>query len=312
MSGPDSIGLQAYHFNGSTFDTPAMSQSTINAASGNSGGVLTLSANGSTPGTGIVWSSMPLSDDADHGVHQGVLRAFDANNLTNELWDSTINSSHDNPGLWPKYSLPLVANGKVYLGSFSNVLNVYGLLSVTPDFTISASPPTGSVPPGGSTTYTVSVGALNGFNSSVNLSASGLPMGATASFSPASISPGTSSTLTVNTTSSTPVGSATLTITGISGSLTHTATVMFNVTGSPDFTLTAAPTSATVGVGSSTSVTISAGALNGFTGSVSLAASGMPSGVTASFSPSSTITPGTSATLTLTASSSAVAEGRRR
>jgi hypothetical protein len=162
---PHSIGFQAYHFNGSTFDTPAMSQSTINGVNGNSGGVLTLSDNGGTPGTGIVWSSMPLSDDADYGVHQGVLRAFDANDLANELWDSTMNSSRDDPGLWPKYSRPLVVNGNVYLASFSNVLNVYGLLSSMPDFTISSSPASASVSLGGSTSYTVSVGALNEFNS---------------------------------------------------------------------------------------------------------------------------------------------------
>jgi len=46
-----------------------------------SGGVLTLSAEGSMAGTGIVWSSMPLSQDGDHGTVQGVLRAFDANDL---------------------------------------------------------------------------------------------------------------------------------------------------------------------------------------------------------------------------------------
>src|SRR5579862_5162806 len=83
---------KAYHFNGTTFDATVISQGTIASPNGASGGVLTLSANGSTPGSGIIWSSMPLSADGDHGVHQGVLRALNADDLTaRELWNSTLN-----------------------------------------------------------------------------------------------------------------------------------------------------------------------------------------------------------------------------
>src|SRR6516162_483620 len=143
---PSNIGLQAYEFNGSTFNTNPISQSTIVAPLGMSGGVLALSANGSTPGTGIVWSSMPFNEDGDWGTHQGVLRAFDADNLTTELWDSQMNAARDAMGLWPKYSAPVVDSGKVYLGSISNVENsisnvvyvyVYGLLN---GFTLSPAP----------------------------------------------------------------------------------------------------------------------------------------------------------------------------
>jgi hypothetical protein len=72
--------------------------------------------------------------------------------------------------------------------------------------------------------------------------------------------------------------------------------------GSPDFSLSAAPSSLTVNQGSSGMSTITVNALNGFTGSVSLSASGLPSGVTASFNPTSTTS---TSTLTLTASSTA-------
>ncbi len=71
-----------------------------------------------------------------HGTVAGMLRAFDANNLTTELWDSQMNDARDDVGLWAKFSPATVANGKVYLASFSNLLNVYGLES----FGLSATP----------------------------------------------------------------------------------------------------------------------------------------------------------------------------
>jgi hypothetical protein len=122
---------KAFHFNGATFDTTPASKGTILAPSGASGGVLALSANGTTAGTGIVWASIPINQNGDHGVVNGMLRALNASDLTKELWNSQQNSSRDSSGTWPKFSAPVVANGKVYLGSFSNKITVYGLLPPT-------------------------------------------------------------------------------------------------------------------------------------------------------------------------------------
>jgi hypothetical protein len=228
--------LKAYHFNGTTFDTGVVSESTIASPCGASGGVLTLSANGSTAGSGIIWSSMPLADDGDHGVHQGVLRALNADDLTKELWNSRLNATRDDSGNWPKYSAPTVVNGRVYMASFpadgvsSAPLNVYGLLPTTPDFTISATPASQGVNPGGSTSYTVSTSSIFNFSAGVTLSVTGLPSGASASFAANNFAPPGSTKLIVNTSSSTPLGTSTLTITGTSGSLRHTAGVSLVVT----------------------------------------------------------------------------------
>jgi hypothetical protein len=297
---PDDSGLEAFQFNGTKFNTTPLDTSSIIAPNGNSGGVLTLSANGGTPGTGIVWSSMPLSADGDHGTHQGVLRAFDADDLSNELWDSTINASRDNMGLWPKYSPPTVLNGKVYMASFSNFLNVYGVLPPTPDFTIRTSPSTQTIASGTSTSYVLSLSAANGFSGTVTLGVSGLPATAAGTFSPSSIAPGASSTLTVTTGSSTPAADWTLTITGTSGSLSHTATVTLSVT---NFTVKASPSSQTIVSGGSTSYVLNVGDANGFGGTVSLSVSGLPSGASGSFSPSA-IPTGASSTLTVTTGTS--------
>ncbi len=96
----------------------------------------------------------------------------------------------------------------------------------TPDFSISASPASQSIGAGSSTSYTVTVAPINGFTGTVALSVSGLPTGATGTFSPTSITGGSgTSTLNITTLSSTAVGTYTLTIKGISGTLNHTTTV---------------------------------------------------------------------------------------
>src|SRR5262249_7737346 len=77
----------------------------------------------------------------------------------------------------------------------------------TNDFSVSVSPTSGSVTAGSSATATVSTAVTAGSAQTVSLSASGLPSGATASFSPASVTSGGSSTLTISTTASTPNGS---------------------------------------------------------------------------------------------------------
>jgi len=93
----------------------------------------------------------------------------------------------------------------------------------SPDFSLSASPATQTIRPGGSASYTVTVTPSGGFTATVALSVSSLPAGATATFNPPSTS-GTS-ILTIQTSNNSKPGMVTLTITGTNGNLSHTATV---------------------------------------------------------------------------------------
>jgi N-acetylmuramoyl-L-alanine amidase len=103
----------------------------------------------------------------------------------------------------------------------SDVANLLSTQS-TPDFSLSVSPSSRSIKRGSKTTYSISIAPSGGFTGSVSLSASGLPAQAGASFSP---NPATgSSTMTVTTSRSTPVGTFTLRIDGTSASLTRTTT----------------------------------------------------------------------------------------
>jgi hypothetical protein len=60
---------------------------------------------------------------------KGTLRAFDARDLNVELWTSDKNPDGDDRlGDFAKFCPPIVANGKVYVATFSRELVVYGLL----------------------------------------------------------------------------------------------------------------------------------------------------------------------------------------
>jgi hypothetical protein len=179
-----------------------------------------------------------------------------------------------------------------------NGMQIVPLGSPNPDFTLSAAPSTATANPSSPASYTVTIAPLNGFTGAVNLAATGLPTGATASFAPASVTTSGSSTLTITTSASTPAGTSTITITGTSGMLTHSETVSLQVN-SPNFSVTASPTTATANPTTPAIYTVTIGALNGFSSSVSLSASGLPAGATATFSPASISTSGSS-TLTIT------------
>jgi len=100
------------------------------------------------------------------------------------------------------------------------------------DFSLAASPATGSVTAGSPATTTVSTAVASGSAESVALTASGLPTGVTATFSPATVTSGGSSTLTLATAAGTPAGGYPVTITGTAASGSHTATYTLTVTGS--------------------------------------------------------------------------------
>ena len=174
-----------------------------------------------------------------------------------------------------------------------------------PDFSLSASPNSLTIVQGGvGGNTTITATPANGFNGSVGLAVtSALPSGVSAGFNP---NPATgNSTLTLTASSVATVGTVTVTVTGTSGSLTHTTTVGLTVNASapaPDFSLSAAPSTLSVGRGNSVTSTITVNKLNGFSGTVSLSATGLPKGVTATFNPAST---SGSSTLTLKASSTA-------
>ena len=100
----------------------------------------------------------------------------------------------------------------------------------TDDFSISVSPTSGSVTAGESTTATVSTATVSGNAHTIELSATGVPNGATASVRPGSVSSGESATLTVDTTAATRPGTYTISVVGKNGEATHSFPFTLTVT----------------------------------------------------------------------------------
>jgi hypothetical protein len=122
---PESATLRAYRFNGNKLTTTAATQYT-GATPTHPGGTISLSANGATAGSGVVWATFTSTridttsghmGDAWHYVVPGVLYAFDAGNLATPIWTSTANQTRDDLGMLAKFNAPVVANGKVYVAS---------------------------------------------------------------------------------------------------------------------------------------------------------------------------------------------------
>jgi hypothetical protein len=166
---------------------------------------------------------------------------------------------------------------------------------VVQDFLLTAAPASVNVKVNSSGTSTVTLSPVNGFNSLVNL----VTNSTSCSLTPTSLTGSGSATLSCSYPSAQKLD---VRVTGTSGSLTHTADVVFKI---QDFTLGASPTSVTVKAGTTGTSTITLTSLQGFTGTVTLANTVSPStGLTCTLSPTSIVL-GTSGTSTLSCSGSA-------
>jgi outer membrane protein assembly factor BamB len=120
---------KAFTYSNGLFRTGPSSMTSETTPGGGSA-TLTISANGSTSGSGVLWANVP-NGNANGGTVTGVLRAYDATNLGTELWNSVQNPSRDDYGNFGKFCPPVVVNGKVYLATLSNQLVVYGVVGST-------------------------------------------------------------------------------------------------------------------------------------------------------------------------------------
>jgi hypothetical protein len=151
--------VKAYPFSGTLFATSPSTQ-----GSGNQdwpGGILALSANADQHGTGVLWATVAMSGDAENNPPvPGELHAFDAENVSQELWNSAMNPSRDGFGYFAKFVPPLIANGKVYVATWSRQVAVFGLLNQASSTSVSSSANPSIY--GQSVTFTAAVSSASG------------------------------------------------------------------------------------------------------------------------------------------------------
>jgi hypothetical protein len=94
------------------------------------GGRLVVSSNGTTVGTGVVWGVYPTDGNANASVVHGALVAYDAVAVVKGQMKQLFHSDTipaNSMGNFAKYATPVVANGRVYVSTFSNKVVQYGL-----------------------------------------------------------------------------------------------------------------------------------------------------------------------------------------
>lgn len=117
--------LKAFPMNGGLLATAPLTKQSPETSFGPMGATPVVSANGVTHA--IVWlidSSGALATPNTPAI----LRAYDANDLSKEIYNSAINPGRDSAGLALKFTVPTVANGKVYVGTRGE-LDIFGLLN---------------------------------------------------------------------------------------------------------------------------------------------------------------------------------------
>ena len=134
---PSGGPLQAYPFDtvAGMFKTGNATQASVSF--GFPGATPSVSSNGAN--NGIIWAmdNSQYCTPASPGCGPAVLHAFDATKLSSELWNSSMVGT-DKAGFAVKFTVPTVANGKVYIGTRGNdagsgtssvlgELDVYGL-----------------------------------------------------------------------------------------------------------------------------------------------------------------------------------------
>lgn len=224
--------FNAFNRHGIACSSPSPSNS---GCSGGPTGAATLSG---TPGdyqASLSWSSVSNADEywvfrseGHAGCDFG--KALIATTTGTSFTDTEVANGRDY-----FYNVVAADSNDACFGTMSNCETVTPAASTTPDFQLSCSPSSLSIQQGSNDTSTCTVSSINGFSSSVSLSCSGLPSGASCGFSPNPVTPpsggNANSTLTVTVSGSAGTGNFSFDVDATSGALSHSFPISLSITG---------------------------------------------------------------------------------
>jgi len=180
------------------------------------------------------------------------------------------------------------SSGASITESGDSVFIFFGMSAGPFNYSLTITPPVDTVKAGFSAYPQLKLEIAGGEPESVTLSISGLPTGASATFLPPTCLPPCNSTLRITTSESTPSGTYSVTITGVShGGLTKIATYTLTITPPFNYALTIDPDSQVLDQGDTAHAVVSASLITGFAENVAFSVSGLPTGAFATFSPTS-------------------------
>lgn len=176
----------------------------------------------------------------------------------------------------------------------------------TPTIAVAATTSSATAARGASASYPITITRGGGYTGNVDLAATGVPTGVTATFTPATLTSGvTASTLTLAVGPTAAAGTNTITVTASGSGVTAQQTTVTLTVPTPAITLVSGSATASVVQGATTTIPVTVTRTNGFTGPIDIAVTGLPAGITAA--PLSIADGATTGTLTLTATSAAAA-----
>lgn len=160
------------------------------------------------------------------------------------------------------------AVGNIYF-DFSNAN--FSITQAVSAFNFSSTAPA-SIPCGGPSSASIDLGTTStgGFNTPINLTASGNPAGTTVSFSVNPLTPGSNTLVTLNNTNTLSPGVYTVTVTGDAGTVTRTATLSYEITAGTGPVIGSQPAAVQICEGSNASFTASATGATGLQWQVSI------------------------------------------
>jgi hypothetical protein len=174
-------------------------------------------------GAGITWLGEMNGDEGAvdvylDGAYQATVNCYSTTRVTQQRLFSATNL------VAGPHALKLVKNGGQYM-----ILDAFAVLPV--NFWMTATPSAGTVDAANTFSNVMKVDAFGGFSGNVALSVSGLPSGASATFSSPSVNGAGFSTMTISTAPGTQAGLYQLTVLGVGGGVTNLATVNLVVPG---------------------------------------------------------------------------------